>query len=133
MNPEAPLLPPPPSPETPAGMALLTTVLQEAHRQAITIATMHRDLQELVRDVGALGKLLRDGNGQAPLMVRAALLEKMSQETAGQIAAIRQSLENRAGEDTRGKWQLVAVVVTGLLSLLSASIAAYLAAHGHHP
>lgn len=106
---------------------MVQTVLQQAQTQAITIAIIQRDLSDVKSESVKLASLIREGQaGQPSLLVRSALIEKTLAETGSSMQELRKMLEARAAEDQKGRWQIVATVISGVLALASAIVVALL-------
>jgi hypothetical protein len=97
----------------------------------LSVAEIRRDVQDLTRDVQSLTrnldtvlKIIRDGNGQPPLLIRVTLMERTIADFTATLTDVRKALEIRSIEETKGKWNLVAVIITGLLALMSATVSA---------
>jgi len=97
----------------------------------LSVAEIRRDVQGLTRDIQALTKnvdtvlkIIRDGNGQKPLLIRVELLEGQLVALNATMAEVRKALESREIEDTKGRWQIVSVFVSGMIALISAAVSA---------
>lgn len=81
-------------------------------------------LQSLVegvaRDVTSLAKILTVGNGQPPITVRMALVEKLSSDAMIQITRLREEIETKRETVIGRRWQLYLVFGTCVVSLLTA-------------
>lgn len=116
--------------EEPAGLyTLVQAVLQQQQAQAVSMALMERSIRALEGEVASLARAVKDGNGRPSLLERSALMEKAVGEMATSHKELRALMEARSGEEAKGKWQMIVVVVTGILSLVSAVITALLATH----
>ena len=89
-----------------------------------TVAEIRRDMQTATVNLTSLTRIIRDGNGQQPLTVRVALLEKAQADVANVLREVRAALDQRAVEGDKGRWQLLTMVVTGLLALIASTISA---------
>lgn len=97
----------------------------------LSVAEIRRDVQGLTRDMQAITrnvdtvlKIIRDGNGQKPLLIRVELLEGQLAAIGATMADVRKALETRQIEDTKGRWQIVSVMISGLIALVSAAVSA---------
>lgn len=109
-------------------LAMLTTLMEQTHGHASQMAEVQRDVRLALEEVKTLTKILRDGNGQASLMVRVALMEKALAMSTDTLSEVRKAVESRATEDSKGKWAVVGNVVTGILAMIAAITAAIIAA-----
>ena len=103
----------------------------ELHPPDLALLEVQRDLRDLVRDVGSLRRLIWDGNGQQPLTTRLALLEKTVADFSEVLHEVRAAIDQRMVETFKGRSQLIATIITGLLALTSATISAMIAMHKH--
>ena len=106
--------------------------LLNAH--AVALAEVRRDVADLLRTVSLLSKHLVEGNGQDSIITRMALqeqavkgLETTIHTAAESLREVNRALEQRAAEEQKGKWQLLATVVSGLFSLAAIAFTAIMA------
>ena len=93
----------------------------------VTIAELKREVQGATQEIVSLTRILRGANGNDSLIVRIALLEQALVSSTASLQDLRKALEARQAEDQKGKWQLVGVVIAGVMALLSALFTALLA------
>ena len=55
---------------------ILQTFIDETQDAKIVVARIENEIKRLKEDIGGLNKIIRDGNGQRPLIKRIAVLEK---------------------------------------------------------
>lgn len=116
---------------TPEGLTgvlgMLQTVMNNGQAQAASIADLQRAQEAVAREVSNLTRIIRGNNGNDSLVVRIALLEQAINLSASSFQEVRKALEARQAEDQKGRWQLVGVIIAGVLALLSAAFTALLA------
>ena len=96
------------------------------------IREIRRDMQDTSRNVDTLTKsvesvlrIIRDGaDGQQPLLLRVALIERAVGDMTSKMGDVSRALDSRATEETKGRWGLVSVILTGLIALISATVSA---------
>lgn len=116
------------TPEGLTGMLnMLQTVMNNGQTQAASIADLQRAQEAVAREVSNLTRIIRGSNGNDSLLVRIALLEQAINLSASSFQEVRKALEARQAEDQKGRWQLVGVIIAGVLALLSAAFTALLA------
>ncbi len=89
------------------------------------VGEIRRDVADALCDLQSLTRIIRDGNGQDPLIVRVALLERAMSDAAASLREVREAINARMLEVDKGRWHLLAVIVAGVLSLLSAAASAF--------
>ena len=93
---------------------LIEFLVGELRELSVRQATNTQQLEGLQEDVAALLKLVRDGNGFRPLTYRVEKLENhwdLHRETTV--------------EDKRGRWAIVAAIISGLCGVLVGIIALF--------
>ncbi len=93
---------------------ILTTFIEETQDAKIVIARIETEVSRLKDDIGGLNKIIRDGNGQPPLITRIAVLEEKIAEIKSHI----ESIENESVESKRMRWEFLLAAIPGLLALL---------------
>jgi hypothetical protein len=98
-----------------SGLATTTELIQslssEIRDNAVELAIIKTDLTNVTKDVRTLSKILREGNGTAPVLSRIAVLET----TATQLSTSLASLDNKANSN-KGKVEALAVKTADLAS-----------------
>ena len=120
-----------PDKTTPEGLTgilgMLQTVMNNGQAQAASIADLQRAQDSVARDVSNLIRNIRGNNGSDGLLVKIALLEQSINSLASSLTDVRKALDARQAEDQKGRWQLVGIIIAGVLALLSAAFTALLA------
>ena len=133
-----------------SGLATTTELIQslssEIKENAIDVAIMKADLTNLNGDVRSLSKILKEGNGTAPVLSRIAVLESSSKqigetisnldkdvkETKSKldllIAKVEKANDNRQLEieDKKSRRQAIIAIITSIVALISAIAVAFL-------
>ena len=131
-----------------SGLATTTELIQslssEIKENAIDVAIMKSDLTNLNGDVRSLSKILKEGNGTAPVLSRIAVLENSSKqlvetlngldkdvkETKSKldllIVKLEKTSENRKLEieDKKSRRQAIIAIITSIVALISAILVA---------
>ena len=97
---------------------ILTTFIEETQDAKIVIARIETEVSRLKDDIGGLNKIIRDGNGQPPLITRIAVLEEKIAEIKSHI----ESIETESVESKRMRWEFLIAAVPGLVALLTGGI-----------
>lgn len=90
----------------------------------LAVNQIRRDVQKIDHNVSSLATIIRDGNGQPPLMVRTALLEEKQTTQSTDIKDIKKLLTDRAEKDRAGHVQIICAVISGLLALAATIVSA---------
>lgn len=85
---------------------------------AIKQAGMEADVKSMHATVDALNKIIRDGNGEKPLMSRILILENQSESFKKAQEDTKKDKSNVDTENTRGKWMMRVAFITGGISLV---------------
>jgi len=121
-------MPDEPRSDTPLLATMIEGLRQDTQRQAMAIAEIQRDVRQQSEQLVTLNKILRgNGDNSQSVVVRMALVERAMSEAAGSLKDMRSVLESRHGEDSRGKWQLLATITTALMALIASIVTALLA------
>ena len=67
---------------------ILQTFIDETKDAKIVIARIENEIKRLKEDISGLNKIIRDGNGQPPLITRIAVLEEKISELKSHIESI---------------------------------------------
>ena len=71
------------------------------------------------REINSLVKIVRDGNGQAPLVSRMVSLEKDVES----LKKLQDVIDADKVANTQGRWMVWAAMVTGFMGLLASAFA----------
>lgn len=134
-----------------SGLATTTELIQslstEIKDNAIELAIIKADLTNVTGDVRTLSKILREGNGTAPVLSRIAVLETSAAQMAtsltsmqGDVEKAKQKLDvliNKVEdtittkkleiEDKKSRRQAIIAIITSIIALVSAILVAILA------
>lgn len=88
------------------------------------VEEIRRDVAAMNHNVGSLAAIIRDGNGQPPLTVRTALLEKETLSQSSDLKDIKRLLTDRAEKDRSGHVQILCSIISGLLALAATVVSA---------
>ena len=97
---------------------ILQTFIDETQDAKIVIARIENEIKRLKEDISGLNKIIRDGNGQPPLITRIAVLEEKISELKSHI----ESIEAESTEAKRMRWEFLLAAIPGLLALLTGLI-----------
>lgn len=97
---------------------ILQTFIDETQDAKIVIARIENEIKRLKEDISGLNKIIRDGNGQPPLITRIAVLEEKISELKSHI----ESIEAESTEARRMRWEFLLAAIPGLLALLTGLI-----------
>jgi len=97
---------------------ILQTFIEETQDAKIVIARIETEIKRLKEDIGGLNKVIRDGNGQPPIITRIAVLEEKLNEIKTHI----ESIEAETTEARRMRWEFLLAAIPGLLALLTGMI-----------
>lgn len=130
------------------GLANTTDLIKglsaEIKDNTISLATLRTELKAVTKNVEDLSRILKDGNGTAPLITRVSLLEnnvgeikENLEETERELRAAREllqsikdkqqtSIEERKIdiESRKGKLQIVVAMITGIVGLIASIVGA---------
>lgn len=95
----------------------------------ISIAELRRDVADLTKTVSVLSRHVVEGNGHDSILTRLRILEETVGTAAVALKDLTKVWEARAAEDSKGKWQLITSVISGLIALGSAVVTAMFALH----
>jgi len=93
---------------------ILQTFIDETQDAKVVISRIETEIVRLKEDINGLNKLIRDGNGQPPMITRIAVLEEKIAEIREKIDAV----ESEGKEEKRMRWELLLAAVPGLLALI---------------
>ena len=94
---------------------ILQTFIDETQDAKVVISRIETEIVRLKEDINGLNKLIRDGNGQPPMITRIAVLEEKIAEIREKIDAV----ESEGKEERRMRWELLMLAVPGILALLT--------------
>jgi vacuolar-type H+-ATPase subunit I/STV1 len=94
---------------------ILQTFIDETQDAKVVISRIETEIIRLKEDINGLNKLIRDGNGQPPMITRIAVLEEKIAEIKEKI----ESVESEGKEERRMRWEFLLAAVPGLLALLT--------------
>jgi phage shock protein A len=133
-----------------SGLATTTDLIQslsaEIRDNSIELATIKADLTNVTENTRSLSRILKEGNGTAPVLSRIAVLEitsKRVEETLDGVektlSGIKNSLANLSqktteladtkklnAEDKKGRRQALIAIITSIVALVSAILVALL-------
>ena len=95
--------------------AILENFIDETQDAKIVITKIETEISQLKTDLGYLNKVIRDGNGQDPLMTRLALLEERVKEPKEEM----DKMEELDAETRRFRWEFFIAAIPGILALLT--------------
>ena len=95
--------------------AILEGFIEETQDAKIVIGKIESEISQLKSDLGYLNKVIRDGNGQPPIMTRIALLEKEVLDTKEELAKAEEAEET----SKKIRWEIFVAAVPGLLALIA--------------
>lgn len=95
--------------------AILETFIDETQDAKIVITKIETEIEQLKTDLGYLNRVIRDGNGNDPLMTRLALLEERVKETKEEM----DKMEEEEAETRRFRWEFLIAAIPGILALVS--------------
>lgn len=105
--------------------ALVHQMLVDYREQAKLFHGMHRDLQDVAKEVAALArevskltKILLDGNGRPSLMERTALLEQSVEEHQDCLRTLTARMDTRIADEGAQRRALVVVLAGGVVTVL---------------
>ena len=93
---------------------ILQTFIDETQDAKVVISRIETEIIRLKEDINGLNKLIRDGNGQPPMITRIAVLEEKIAEIKEKI----ESVESEGKEERRMRWEFLLAAVPGLLALM---------------
>jgi predicted PurR-regulated permease PerM len=82
------------------------------------ISSLHTVVDNIAKDVSSLSKILRDGNGQPPLLTRVALVEQSTQDATKDVHELREDVEAQKSTASTRTFQTVTTVVSSLISII---------------
>lgn len=94
---------------------ILQTFIDETQDAKVVISRIETEIIRLKEDINGLNKLIRDGNGQPPMITRIAVLEEKIAEIKEKI----ESVESEGKEERRMRWEFLLAAVPGILALLT--------------
>jgi len=94
---------------------ILQTFIDETQDAKVVISRIETEIIRLKEDINGLNKLIRDGNGQPPLITRIAVLEEKIAEIKEKI----ESVESEGKEERRMRWEFLLAAIPGILALLT--------------
>ena len=95
--------------------AILEGFIEETQDAKIVIGKIESEISQLKNDLGYLNKVIRDGNGQAPIMTRIALLEKEVSDTKEELVKAEEAEENTK----KMRWDIFIAAVPGIMALIA--------------
>ena len=82
---------------------MMSGFLEDYEAYSDSLARLETNVKALHKDISSVTKIVRDGNGQPPLMTRMAILEEKA----------------TADEDTKRKyWELLLTALPGVLAII---------------
>jgi methyl-accepting chemotaxis protein len=128
------------------GLSTTTELIQnlstELKDNTIELATIKADLTNVTEDVKSLSRILKEGNGTAPVLSRIAILETKAQkieELNFSISELKNSttlltqaineIKNNSqlqAEDKKSRRQALVAIITSFVALISAILVALL-------
>jgi|TARA_B100001778_G_scaffold29652_1_gene21498 hypothetical protein len=82
---------------------MMSGFLEDYESYSDSLARLETNVKALHKDISSVTKIVRDGNGQPPLMTRMAILEEKA----------------TADEDTKRKyWELLLTALPGVLAII---------------
>lgn len=106
------------------------SLIAEVRTLSSALAEMNAETRNLRDTVGALSKIIKDGNGQAPLLTRVLLLEKAYEDAIKRVAAAEAALLQVTKDDkqariekSKSRWSFYATIVPGILALIGTILA----------
>ena len=82
---------------------MMSGFLEDYESYSDSLARLETNVKALHKDISSVTKIVRDGNGQPPLMTRMAILEEKAS----------------ADEDTKRKyWELLLTALPGVLAII---------------
>jgi hypothetical protein len=133
-----------------SGLATTTELIQslssEIKDNTIELAIMKADLANVTKDVRTLSKILREGDGTAPVLSRIAVLESTSTQLSTSISTAEASFaeskekldslsiklagfldsKKTAAEDKKDRRKTILAIITSIIALISAIAVALL-------
>ena len=94
---------------------ILQTFIDETQDAKVVISRIETEIIRLKEDINGLNKLIRDGNGQPPMITRIAVLEEKIAEIKEKI----ESVESEGKEERRMRWEFLLAAIPGILALLT--------------
>jgi phage shock protein A len=134
-----------------SGLATTTDLIQslsaEIRDNSIELATIKADLTNVTESTRSLSKILKEGNGTAPVLSRIAVLEITSEriedtldEAKKTISGVKSNLTSLSqkvteltdtkklnAEDKKGRRQALIAIITSVVALISTILVALLA------
>lgn len=118
---------------------LIKGLSHELKENSIELAIIKTDLNNVIGDVNTLSKILKDGNGEAPVLSRIAVIENTIDQTNKSIDDINQGNERVKAkvddisnklekvtdnqkiqlEDRKSRRSLIIAVITSIIALIS--------------
>ena len=123
---------------------LIQSLSSEIRGTSVELATIKADLINVTEDVRSLNKILKEGNGTAPVLTRVALLETLTKrlekavtDVDASLSSIKESLatltqkvteiadsKKLALEDKKSRRNVMIAIITSIVALASAILAA---------
>ena len=94
---------------------ILQTFIDETQDAKVVISRIETEIVRFKEDINGLNKLIRDGNGQPPLITRIAVLEEKIAELKEKIELV----ESEGKEERRMRWELLLAAIPGILALMT--------------
>ena len=94
---------------------ILQTFIDETQDAKVVISRIETEIIRLKEDINGLNKLIRDGNGQPPMITRIAVLEEKIAEIKEKI----ESVESEGKEERRMRWEFLLAAIPGILALFT--------------
>jgi prophage DNA circulation protein len=95
----------------------------KVHSIEITVNTIDGKVETMEESVKQLLKIIRDGNGQKPLLTRVTEVENNQKAFQGFI----EEQKNIKKAETAGKWQMRVAIISSSFAMLATLGAAYIA------
>lgn len=95
----------------------------KVHSIEITVNTIDGKVETMEENVKQLLKIIRDGNGQKPLLTRVTEVENNQKAFQGFI----EDQKNTKKAETAGKWQMRVAIISSSFAMLATLGAAYIA------
>lgn len=114
---------------------LIREIQDDVKEITVSVVRLTEKVETLEHAVNSLVKIVKDGNGEKPLVSRIATIETEMNSAKNSIEKIGTKLEKHVEKatsadqasnkiQTQGKWQIRTAVVTGVLGLIAAIVSA---------
>lgn len=112
--------------------AMLSKMMESQEGQSKDLDIFRAELSEVRNSIQRIAKVLHEGNGEKPVIARLAVLETQMNEALLDIRRLEKHEEDRAKAererksiDSKGKYAVIAAVVSGALALATTIISTW--------